>query len=73
MNRMAIEARVNGAPQALAPGTSVADVVRDLIGESSGRGVAVARNGAVITRAEWTTTRIETGDEIEIVRPIQGG
>ena len=73
MNGAMIEARVNGDLRSLPWGTAVAEVVRDLVGGDGQRGVAVARNGAVITRAEWQTTRIEAGDDIEVVRPIQGG
>lgn len=36
-------------------------------------GVAVARNGAVVRRAEHASTRLEANDEIEIIRAVQGG
>lgn len=36
-------------------------------------GVAVARNGAVVRRAEHETTALEEGDEVEIIRAVQGG
>jgi sulfur carrier protein len=37
------------------------------------RGVAVAVNGTVVPRAEWSSTRLSPGDQIEIVRARQGG
>ena len=37
------------------------------------KGIAVALNGAVVPRAEWTTTKLKAGDSIEIVRARQGG
>jgi thiamine biosynthesis protein ThiS len=36
-------------------------------------GVAVARNGAVVRRAEHGSTLIEPNDNIEIIRAVQGG
>jgi sulfur carrier protein len=64
-----VRVTVNGAPRELECGTSVADLVSSALG----RGVAVARNGEMVHRSDWTTTRVEPDDEIEIVRPIQGG
>lgn len=37
------------------------------------RGVAVARNGAVVPKRAWDSTALEPGDTLEIVRPLQGG
>lgn len=37
------------------------------------RGVAVARNGSVVPRADWATTPVSAGDVIEIVLARQGG
>ncbi len=64
-----IEALVNGDRRALDAGTRIVDLVDPALG----RGVAVARNGEVVARGDWETVRVEPGDEIEIVRPIQGG
>ena len=41
--------------------------------DPSARFLAVAINGAVVRRSEWRSTALSPGDEIEIVRPIQGG
>jgi thiamine biosynthesis protein ThiS len=30
-------------------------------------------NGAVVRRAEWQAAALATGDNVEIVRPFQGG
>ena len=40
---------------------------------TDGRGIAVARNGTLVPRAEWSATRLEAGDRIEIIRPVVGG
>ena len=37
------------------------------------RFLAVAVNGAVVQRAIWDKTTLNTGDAVEIVRPLQGG
>lgn len=60
---------LNGERRTVAPGTTVAD----LVPATWKRGVAVARNGEVVTRGEWPTTAVEPDDELEVVRPIQGG
>lgn len=64
-----IEVIVNGEVRVLRADMNVADLVEP----TWGRAVAVARNGEVISRAAWAATPVEPGDEIEIVRPIQGG
>jgi len=63
--------RLNGTPEPL-----VARNVAELIGarsDTEGRGVAVALNGAVVRRADWSTTPLKCGDVVEIVRAMQGG
>jgi thiamine biosynthesis protein ThiS len=46
--------------------------VQEITGTPDQRGVAVARNGEIVRRDEWTQP-VEDGDEIEIVRAVQGG
>jgi sulfur carrier protein len=36
-------------------------------------GIAVARNGKVVRRDDHAATPLEVGDEIEIIRAVQGG
>lgn len=64
-----VEVRLNGVTRSFMGETCIADLVE----AGWGRGVAVARNGEVVPRGEWAATCLEPGDEIEIVRPIQGG
>jgi sulfur carrier protein len=42
-------------------------------GAPDGRGVAVALDGEVVPRGEWATTEIRDGQEIEVLRAVQGG
>lgn len=41
--------------------------------DPSVRYLAVAVNGAVVRRSDWTTHMAQTGDTVEVVRPFQGG
>jgi sulfur carrier protein len=37
------------------------------------RGVAVAINGVVVPRGEWSKTRLRVGDQVEIIKVMVGG
>jgi sulfur carrier protein len=67
-----VNVRVNGEPRALRDGVTVAEVVQALV-ESAERGVAVALDGDVVPRSEWTTTRLADGQHVEVLRAVQGG
>jgi sulfur carrier protein len=41
--------------------------------DPTARFLAVAVNGTVVRRGEWLNRALRAGDEIEIVRPLQGG
>ena len=62
---------VNGQPADVAAGWTVGDLVRDRADVR--RKVAVARNGEVVPRSEWDTTRLSTGDTLEVLAPVAGG
>ena len=62
--------RVNGEERSVPAGATLAEVLREL--EIAGP-VAVARNGTGVPRGQHDATRLAPGDEIEIVRPVQGG
>jgi sulfur carrier protein len=64
--------RVNGVEAKVAV-TTVAEllVLRGI--DPSARFLAVAVNGAVVRRAEWPSQALSPGDDVEIVRPLQGG
>jgi sulfur carrier protein len=62
--------RVNGEDQPFVM-ESVDELLRRLSIES--RGVAVAIDGEVVRRSEWSATRIEDGNAIEIVTAVAGG
>jgi sulfur carrier protein len=66
-----VNVRVNGERRALADGTSVADVVRELT--DAERGVAVAVDGEVVPRSAWPETALADGQHVEVLRAVQGG
>ncbi len=68
--RSSISVRVNGHVHQLPADTSIASLLLDGDGAS---GAAVARNREVVPRPEWAFTFLADGDDVEIVRPVQGG
>ena len=62
---------VNGAARPFDPGTSVADLVRDLALE--GKRIAVERNGEIVPRSRYAETQLDAGDRLEIVGAVGGG
>ena len=66
-----LEITVNGETRRVAPGTTVAELVRDFA-RGADR-VAVERNHEVVPRAEHAACVVESGDRIEIVAFVGGG
>lgn len=64
--------KVNGE-ETEAP-ASLIELLRERgIDPAEARGIAVARNGAVVRKQEWDATPIEEDDQIEIITATQGG
>ncbi|MFP4687134.1 MAG: sulfur carrier protein ThiS [bacterium] len=64
--------KVNGEKETLAGPLPVSGYVKRKFSAPPAR-IAVAVNGSVIARENWDEYLIEDGDELEIVRPLQGG
>jgi sulfur carrier protein len=65
---------VNGEPQELPAGTTVAELVaREPSAPSGGRGMAVAVDAEVVPRSQWDATRLSEGQQVEVLAAIQGG
>ena len=62
---------VNGAHEEVDPGLTVAQLVAARADDR--RRVAVARNGEVVPRSAWDTTRLADGDAVEVLAPVAGG
>ncbi|MGH2848291.1 MAG: sulfur carrier protein ThiS [Thermoleophilaceae bacterium] len=66
-----IKAFVNGEYRELPEDATVASVVRELA--RSEDGVAVAVDGEVVPRGDWTGRKLRDGQEVEVLHAVQGG
>jgi sulfur carrier protein len=66
-----MEIVINGTPHQVADEMSLERAV-SLISQAT-TGIAAAVNGEVVRRASWPSTRLEAGDEVEVLRAVQGG
>jgi sulfur carrier protein len=64
--------RINGVEAEVTVGT-IAELLAERGIDPKARFLAIALNGAVVRRPEWPAVALSPGDEIEIVRPLQGG
>lgn len=64
--------RFNGQPRE-SPPESLLDLLSEQGFGLDTKGIAVAINGSVVPRSSWNETRISSGDDIEIVKIMQGG
>ena len=64
--------RINGEAEPLAAAT-LEQLLEGKAVDTGQRGIAVALNGAVVPRAAWCDTALQSGDSVEIVRARQGG
>jgi len=64
---------LNGRPESLPDGATVADAVKVVGVDGDPRGVAVAVDGEVVRRTDWATTTLADRQAIEVVRAVQGG
>jgi sulfur carrier protein len=63
---------INGERRELDDGATIEAAVR-AAGAPDGRGVAVALDGEVVPRREWAFTEIRDGQQVEVLRAVQGG
>lgn len=68
-----IQIQLNGEPRELPAGATVADAVRALGADPSGRGLAVAIDGEVVPRTAWEKTEVRAGARVEVLHAVQGG
>ena len=64
---------VNGEERAVPEGGAVSALLLDLDIEPEQSGVAVAINGQLVPRQEWSSRALVAGDRVELVRAVQGG
>lgn len=64
---------LNGEPRDLPDGATVAEAV-DASGVPASRdGVAVAVEGEVVPRGRWAEQPLRGGEQVEVLRAVQGG
>lgn len=68
---MTFTIQLNGEPRAVAPGTSVPELLArcGLPPES----VLVEHNGTALFRSEWGAVELGEGDRVEVIRVVAGG
>ena len=64
--------RVNDQPREVAANTALADLVSAL-GLGERKGVAIAINDEVVSRAAWAGRRLVEGDGVLVIQATQGG
>ena len=69
---MSEQITVNGETRTL-EARDLAQLIFELDLDPHRAGIAVAVNGAVVPRSEWTTHALRPGDEVEVVGAVQGG
>jgi sulfur carrier protein len=62
---------LNGEPRELNDGATV-DAAVEVTGAPE-RGVAVAVDGEVVPRGQWTNTELHEGQKVEVLQAVQGG
>ena len=63
---------VNDQPRALAAGTALVDLLREL-GLAERKGVAIAINDEVVPRSTWPTRLLAEADHVLVIQATQGG
>ena len=66
-----MQVRINGKPQKVREGLSIAALLQELGLEA--RYAAVALNGEVVRRTEHPAVMVKEGDRIEIIHAVTGG
>ena len=64
---------LNGEQHDLRDGATVIDAVDAAGAPESRAGVAVAVDGEVVPRSEWTDHALGEGQQVEVLQAVQGG
>ncbi|HSD24634.1 MAG TPA: sulfur carrier protein ThiS [Solirubrobacterales bacterium] len=68
-----MKVELNGELVDLPEGAAVREAVEASGADGDQRGVAVALDGEVVPRSEWTSTELRAGQKVEVLAAIQGG
>lgn len=64
---------LNGENKNVENGISIRELLIDLTHDPDRKGIAVAVNAEIVVRAMWCSTRIGSGDRVDIIAAVQGG
>ena len=64
---------VNGRRHPLLVHGNVVELLSQLGIDPDTSGIAVAINDEIVRRTDWETRRVAPGDQVEVVRAVQGG
>ncbi len=64
---------INGSSIEVDNDAALSDAIAMVGTDPDRRGIAVAVNGVVVPRAEWSTTRLSHGDKVEVLTAVAGG
>lgn len=64
---------VNGDTRQVDNGITVRDLLHQLGIDPDARGIAVARNGDVVIRSQWSEQQLSDADSLEVLHAVQGG
>ncbi len=65
--------KVNGTIREFDPDATLVALLDSLgINKKTG-GIAIAVNGAIVSKTKWPGTKLMNGDVIEIIHAVQGG
>jgi sulfur carrier protein len=64
---------LNGESRDLRDGATVTDAIDAAGAPESRAGVAVAVDGEVVPRSEWTDHALAEGQQVEVLQAVQGG
>jgi sulfur carrier protein len=63
---------VNGTSRVIGASATVQSLISVLVGPEPA-GIAVAVNGTVVPRGDWTVQSLQDGDAVEVLTAVQGG
>jgi sulfur carrier protein len=68
-----VRIELNGEGTEVPAGATVADAVARTGADADARGLAVAVDGEVVPRAEWSQLALGEGAAVEVLHAVQGG
>jgi sulfur carrier protein len=69
-----VKLTVNGEAREVPAGTTVAELLKRAgIAGDGRRGMAIAVDAEVVPRSAWEDTELSDGQQVELLRAIQGG